>query len=155
MKEKLKELGTLLGNGDWEGVFRRPTDNIVIQFIRNPLAGLTAFAVDYLLLFILTEIGMHYLLSAAVAFIAGTTANYYLCRTLVFNAYIPRFGNMPEYLFFTIIGVIGLGLTELLMYLFTDGIGLYYLVSKIIAGTLVSLWNFFGRRFFIFNQYEK
>ncbi|MBN2160662.1 MAG: GtrA family protein [Spirochaetes bacterium] len=144
----------MLRSNDWEGVFRRPTDNIVIQFVRNPLAGIAAFAVDYLLLFVLTEIGIHYLLSAAIAFIAGTTVNYYLCRVLVFNAYIPRFRNMPEYLFFVIIGVIGLGLTELLMYLLTDCAGLHYLLSKIASGMLVSLWNFFGRRFFIFNQYE-
>ena len=153
MKEKCTELGELLRRKDWEGVFRRPTENIVIQFVRNPLAGLTAFAVDYLLLYILTEAGLHYLIAAAVAFIAGTTANYYLCRALVFNAYMPRFKNMPEYLFFIIIGVIGLGLTELFMYLITDLIGLHYLVSKIISGTLVSLWNFFARRLFIFNQY--
>ncbi|MBN1495428.1 MAG: GtrA family protein [Spirochaetes bacterium] len=153
MKDKFKELGELLRRKDWDGVFRRPTENIVIQFVRNPLAGIAAFAVDYLLLYTLTEIGLHYLIAAAIAFITGTTVNYYLCRTLVFNAYIPRFKNMPEYLFFIIIGVIGLGLTELFMYLFTDAIGLHYLVSKIISGTLVSLWNFFARRLFIFNQY--
>jgi len=153
MKDRLQELGELLRRKDWEGVFRRPTENIVIQFVRNPLAGIAAFAVDYLLLYILTEIGLHYLIAAAVAFITGTTVNYYLCKALVFNAYIPRFKNTPEYLFFIIIGVIGLGLTELFMYLFTDVVGFHYLASKIISGTLVSLWNFFARRLVIFKQY--
>ena len=153
MGEKFRELGTLLKNNDWDGVFKRPTGNIVIQFVRNPLAGLVAFAVDYLLLFILTEFGLQYLVSAAIAFIIGTTVNYFLCKVIVFNAYIPRFKSMPEYTIFIIIGCIGLGLTELLMYLFTDVTGFHYLLSKVVAGTLVSLWNFFGRRFFLFNNY--
>jgi putative flippase GtrA len=154
MGDRFRELRELLKNNDWDGVFKRPTDNIAVQFVRNPLAGLAAFAVDYLLLYILTELGIHFLISAAIAFIIGTTVNYFLCKVIVFNAYIPRFKNMPEYTIFIIIGVIGLGLTELLMYLFTDVTGFHYLLSKIVSGTLVSLWNFFGRRFFLFNNYE-
>ncbi|HOD16173.1 MAG TPA: GtrA family protein [Spirochaetota bacterium] len=153
MGDKFRELATLLKNNDWDGVFKRPTGNIVIQFVRNPLAGIVAFAVDYLLLYILTDCGLQYLVSAAIAFITGTTVNYFLCRVIVFNAYIPRYKSMPEYTIFIIIGVIGLGLTELLMYLFTDAIGFHYLLSKVVAGILVSLWNFFGRRFFLFNNY--
>ena len=153
MGEKFRELGDLVKNNDWDGVFKRPTGNIVIQFVRNPLAGCIAFAVDYLLFYILTELGLQYLVSAAIAFIIGTTVNYFLCKAIVFNAYIPRFKNMPEYTIFITIGVIGLGLTELLMFLFTDLVGFHYLFSKVVAGTLVSLWNFFGRRFFLFNNY--
>lgn len=153
MRDTFRELGRLIRNSDWDGVFRRPTDNIVIQFARNPMAGIAAFAVDYLLLFIFTELGLQYLVSAAIAFITGTTVNYFLCKRIVFNAYIPRYESMPEYAVFIIIGVIGLGLTELLMFLLTEGTGFHYLSSKIAAGILVSLWNFFARRFLLFNNY--
>ena len=44
------------------------------------------------------------------------------------------------------ISLIGLGLTELLMWLFTDGLGLFYLVSKAIAAVIVLLWNFFAKK---------
>jgi len=154
MKEKFRELRDMLAKKDWDGIFRRPTGNIVIQFVRNPLAGQAAFFIDYVMLFVLTELGLHYLVSAGIAFIAGSTANYFLCKKIVFNAYVPRYGNMSEYAFFVIIGVIGLGLTELLMWLFTGIIGTHYMLSKIVSAAVVSLWNFFGRRFLLFNDYD-
>ena len=42
--------------------------------------------------------------------------------------------------------LIGLGLTELLMWAFTDGLGLFYLLSKAIAAVIVLLWNFFAKK---------
>lgn len=153
MGDAFRELRELIKSGDWDGIFRRPTGNMAVQFVRNPLAGFVAFAVDYLLLYVLTELGIRYLVSAAIAFIAGTTVNYFLCRAIVFKSYIPRFENMPEYSIFTIIGFVGLGLTELLMYLFTDVSGFHYMLSKLFSGTLVTFWNFFGRRIFLFNNY--
>ena len=52
-----------------------------------------------------------------------------------------------EFMVFVIISLIGLGLTELLMWVFTDGLGLFYLLSKAIAAVIVLLWNFFAKKF--------
>ena len=51
-----------------------------------------------------------------------------------------------EFALFIVISLIGLGLTELLMWAFTDGLGLFYLLSKAIAAIIVLLWNFFAKR---------
>ena len=51
-----------------------------------------------------------------------------------------------EFILFIIISLIGLGLTEWLMWLFTDGLGLFYLASKAIAAVIVLLWNFFAKK---------
>ncbi|WP_317194354.1 GtrA family protein [Bacteroides faecis] len=56
-----------------------------------------------------------------------------------------------EFILFGLIGVIGLGLNNVLLYFFTDLIGLYYMLSKLITAVLVYAWNFLGRRYFLFN----
>ena len=51
-----------------------------------------------------------------------------------------------EFNLFLLISTIGLVFTEILLYLFTDILGLYYLISKIIAAIIVLFWNFIARR---------
>jgi putative flippase GtrA len=54
--------------------------------------------------------------------------------------------RLIEFNLFILISTIGLVFTEVLLYLFTDVLGLYYLVSKIIAAIIVLFWNFIARR---------
>jgi putative flippase GtrA len=59
--------------------------------------------------------------------------------------------NRPfEFFCFTLIGLGGLALNELFMWLFTDVAGFYYLISKIFSTALGYLWNFFAKKFFLF-----
>ena len=91
----------------------------------------------------------HYLTSAAIAFVAGLVVNYVLSKLWVFNKSSYK-NKVAEFLMFALIGVIGLGFTELLMWLFTDIFGAYYIISKILTTMLVYFWNFFARKFMIF-----
>ncbi len=128
------------------------TDNIFIQFFRYCIVGGLAFLVDYCLLFLLSDkCGLHYLLSAGIAFIAGLVVNYLLSIFWVFSESRYR-DKRIEFAFFAFIGVIGLGLTEGLMWLFTDLAGLHYLLSKLITAALVLLWNFFARKVVLFTK---
>lgn len=54
--------------------------------------------------------------------------------------------RLIEFNLFILISTIGLVFTEVLLYLFTDVLGLYYLVSKIISAIIVLFWNFIARR---------
>lgn len=131
-------------------LFKGKTDNTLLQLFRYTFVGGFAFVVDFGLLYLLTEFAnCHYLTSAAIAFIAGLVVNYILSKLWVFNksAYKNR---VAEFLIFALIGVIGLGFTELLMWLFTDIIGIYYIISKVLTTALVYFWNFFARKLIIF-----
>ena len=62
------------------------TDKTKIQMFRYLFVGGAAFIVDFLSLFILTDFfGIYYLISAAIAFILGLIANYFLSISWVFN----------------------------------------------------------------------
>jgi putative flippase GtrA len=57
-----------------------------------------------------------------------------------------------EFNLFILISTIGLVFTEILLYLFTDIIGLYYLISKIISAIIVLFWNFLARRVMFYGR---
>lgn len=133
-------------------VFRGKTDNILYQLIRYTFVGGLAFLVDFCTLYALTEfLGFHYLLSAGIAFIMGLLTNYLISIKWVFTSRTLD-NRKLEFLIFTIIGLIGLGLNELFLWIFTSLAGLYYLFSKILTAILVYLWNFFARKFILFSK---
>ena len=133
-------------------LFIAPTSNIWLQLLRYGFVGGVAFLVDYGSLCLLTEVfGLHYLLSAAVAFILGLVVNYLISISWVFNA--DRTSSpLKEFAVFAIVGIIGLGLNELVIYLFTDVLHVHYMVSKLISTAIVFFWNFFARKMLLFNK---
>ncbi len=131
-------------------LFYGTTDRLLVQFVRYFFVGGFAFIVDFGLLYILTEYaGLHYLLSATLSFISGLLVNYIISCIWVFSN--SKFKNrLVEFLFFAAIGVVGLLLNDALIWLFTDCIGTHYMFSKIVAATIVYLWNFFARKYLVF-----
>lgn len=133
-------------------VFVAPTNNWMLQLFRYGFVGGVAFAVDYGTLFGLTNYaGVPYLWSAAIAFILGLVTNYLISISWVFQ-HSGKMNVWQEFTFFAIIGVIGLGLNELIMYVGTDMMHLHYMISKLISTAIVFFWNFFARKFILFNK---
>ena len=66
-------------------LFQESTDNLWIQFFRYIFVGGTAFIIDFSIYSILVLIGLHYLISAVIAFIISVLANYLLSTKWVFN----------------------------------------------------------------------
>lgn len=133
-------------------LFLNETDNWFIQLFRYCFVGGLAFVVDYGLLVLLTEVcGLHYLLSATISFIVGLIANYLLSTSWIFRK--SKLDNKwAEFVVFAIIGVIGLGLNNLLLYLFTDIIHIHYMISKLITTGIVMIWNFGARKIILFTN---
>ena len=133
-------------------LFKEKTDNWFIQLFRYCFVGGFAFLVDYGLLALLTEVfGLHYLVSATISFIAGLLVNYILSKSWIFKK-SSLDNEWVEFLVFSIIGVIGLGLNTLLLYLFTDHCHIHYLISKLLTAAIVLLWNFGARKVILFNK---
>jgi putative flippase GtrA len=126
--------------------------NTFVQLFRYTWVGGISFIIDYLTLYILTEcLALNYLLSAAVAFILGLTTNYVLSTLWVFSD--NRFKNKySEFILFAIIGTIGLGLNEFIIYLCCEYFNIYYMISKLISTLIVFFWNFFVRKYILFTK---
>jgi putative flippase GtrA len=134
-----------------DGWFRGTANGTLIQFVRYTFVGGAAFIVDFSALWALTDIlHIHYLVSAAIAFVLGLAANYCLSIAWVFDNRV--LGNrLTEFTAFGLLGIAGLGLNEGMMYLLTGVFGIHYLASKVGATGLTYLWNFFSRKLLLFS----
>ena len=149
----MKEFFALLKRFDLKGIFITPTKNGFIQFFRYVFVGGIATVVDWGILFLLTDFAhIYHLVSAIIAFIAGLVTNFILSKIFVFKANEARVKPVLEFISYAIIGVIGLGITELILFLFTDRMGIHYMISKVIATVVVLAWNYFARKILIYKK---
>lgn len=134
--------------------FKGKAANTLVQLFRYLWVGGISFVIDYLSLYIFTEhLHINYLISAAIAFILGLTTNYLLSTIWVFNN--SRLNNkFTEFTIFSIIGIIGLGLNEIIIYICSDFFSLYYMTSKLFSTAVVFFWNFLGRKYILFTNYN-
>ena len=125
--------------------------SLLVQLARYFVVGLVAFGADFSTLFIMTGmLGVNYLVSAAIAFLIGLIVNYALAVKFVFQGGLAN--KKAEFLFYGIIGLIGLGINEILMWSLTEFAGFYYLVSKLFSTMTVFCFNFFARKLLLFRS---
>jgi putative flippase GtrA len=131
-------------------IFVRKSDRLTVHLIRAVFSSNVAFALDFGLLVLLTEVvHLHYLVSNVIAFMTGTTLLYVLSIYWVFSRRVIQSRHL-EYWLFILIGAVGVGFNELLIWAFTEKVHVYYLYSKIIAGCTVFFYNFLSRRYILF-----
>ena len=132
-------------------LFLDKTDNPFLQLFRYAFVGGVAAVFDFGTLYIFDEFGkVDHLVATAIAFLVGVTVNYFVSKKFVFTQ--KKASPVAEFIEYAIIGVIGLGLTELIVYLCTDLLGFYVMLSKVVATVLVFFWNFLARRFILYRK---
>ena len=146
----MKELIRLLLKLDMKALFMTPTQNSMVQFFRYAFVGGIASVADWGALWLLERWGIYYLLAAVFAFFVGLGVNFALSKALVFAGERARVGGVGEFAGYAAIGAVGLGMTIGLMALMTEGLGLFFMVSKIIATAVVLAWNFLARKIFLY-----
>ena len=132
MKGDLPEIFGLLRRWRWRELLYKPTDNAALQFLRYIIVGGCAFVADFCTVWLLKELGLHYLVAGVFGFILGVTVNYFLSKNLAFSGKKANMSKEAEFALFIVISLIGLGL--------------FYLASKAIAAVIVLLWNFFAKK---------
>jgi putative flippase GtrA len=126
------------------------TGSLLQQFSRYIAVGGLAFVVDFGLLYLLTELlGLYYLISAAIAFLFGLLTNYSLSRLWVFDRRTIK-NVAVELVIFTAIGIVGLGLNEVIIWFVREKIHFHYMIAKAISAGIVLIWNFGARKAVLF-----
>ena len=104
---------------------------------------------DFALLFVLTHFaGLNYVISSIISFMSGTTVlSYYLCTFWIFKLRVVENRN-HDFFYYAIITAIGLGINTFLIWSFTEFIGFYFILSKLLATFVTYCWNFGARKYF-------
>lgn len=118
--------------------------NLFREICKYGLVSVFALAADVGLLYILVDhVQMHYISAATISFGCGLAVNYSLAKIFVFKK--SKLSSMREFIWYTAIGIIGLVLNDLIIYLLV-WLQLWYLYAKAVSVAVVFFFNFFGRR---------
>ena len=132
-----------------------PRKSLAGQFLRYLVTGGLAFVVDFgLFALCLYTFGWHYLLANLVGLVAGLVLNYAMSIVWVFTACKRTLEKQKtvEFFLFALVGIAGVGINQLLMYLMVDGLSLNEMLSKVVAAVLVLMWNFGARKLLLFKK---
>ena len=114
---------------------------LLFRFFKFCIVGFSGMGVDFGVTWVLKEkVSINKYLANSTGFVLAASSNYILNRIWTFESENSQVVN--EYLSFLIISVLGLGINNLIVYIFTDKLRFNFYFSKLIAIAVVVLWNF-------------
>lgn len=117
----------------------------LLEIVRFCMVGGVSLALDYAILYALTEwAGVYYLYSSAISFSVTVVFNYWLCVVYVFKGAGKQ--SLRQAIIFFTTGAVGLLLNQLCMWFFVAVAEFHYLIAKLGATVIVTIWNYLTKR---------
>lgn len=117
----------------------------IAEILRFLFIGGVCFFIDYFLLYAFTEYcGVSYLASSGLSFTISFILNYFLCIVWVFSK--AKKQNVKQGIVFIGSSVAGLGINQLCMWGFVELAAMHYMIAKIFAAAIVTVWNYILKR---------
>jgi putative flippase GtrA len=111
------------------------------KFFRFCIVGISGLIIDFGATWILKERGgVNKYIANSVGFILAASSNYLLNRCWTFCSEDSRI--VAQYLTFVMISLAGLGISNSIVFLFSEKFKINFYLSKLIAIVAVTLWNF-------------
>jgi putative flippase GtrA len=124
---------------------------LFIEAAKYAAASAVALSVDVGLLLALTHYaGWHYQLAATFSFIAGASVAYVLSVRFVFTEHRLHSRKL-EFTWFVLLGLAGLGINALMLYVTVSRLGMDLLYAKAVAACCTFVANFGLRRQLLFH----
>jgi putative flippase GtrA/glycosyltransferase involved in cell wall biosynthesis len=122
------------------------------RVVKYLIAGGFSTSVDFLLLFIFTDIfGWWYLASSALAFIVAFAVSFYLQKFWTFRNKAQGQTYNQLFLYFST-AIFNLGINTLLMYIFVDRFGIWYIAAQFMVTGIIAIWSYMIYGHFIFKK---
>lgn len=123
---------------------------MVAKFVKFCIVGGSGVIIDFSVTYLLKEIlRINKYIANSVGFILAASSNYLLNRIWTFESSDPAIAQ--QYMLFLGISVVGLSINNLIIYLLSDRAHLNFYLSKLIAISVVTIWNFVMNYIFTFN----
>ncbi|GGJ57940.1 putative flippase GtrA [Anoxybacillus voinovskiensis] len=118
-------------------------------FVRFAVVGIGNTLVDFGVFFLLTSMGMSYVLAQICSYSAGVVNSYIWNRTWTFR--VQEKASAQQFFQFLILNLLSLGTTVVLLQLL-QLTGLSLFMSKVIVTIAGMAINFIGSRFWVFSS---
>ena len=124
-------------------------NKLLMQIIKFIIVGGIATVIDYVLFFILHELlGINTIISNIISFTVSVIYNYIASVKWVFEVDESK-DKKQQFIIFIVFSILGLLINTGIVYLCTDIIKLYSLIGKVIATSIVMIFNFITRKIFL------
>jgi len=121
----------------------------LFKFVKFCIVGFTGVFVDFGITYFFKEVvKVQKYYANAIGFSTAATTNYFLNRLWTFHSKNPDIAG--EFSRFFMIALIGLGLSSLIIYIFSGRLKWNFYLAKLIATIIVTLWNFLINAYFTF-----
>jgi len=123
------------------------------EFSKYIVSGVAAVIVDYTVLLIITEqFGVHYMISNLGSYMAGLLVSYTLNTRWVFRYRKYEKKTAAEFSIFVLIVLVGLLISESMIYLLVEEYDLQYTWAKLMSIAAIFVFNFLAKKRFLFSQ---
>ena len=124
-------------------------NKLLMQIIKFISVGGIATVIDYVIFFILHELlGINTIISNIISFTVSVIYNYIASVKWVFEVDESK-DKKQQFIIFIVFSILGLLINTGIVYLCTDIIKLYSLIGKVIATSIVMIFNFITRKIFL------
>lgn len=131
--------------------FKKTVFNSFI-YLRYLICGITAASTNIFLLYVFTDMfGIWYLSSSVLSFLLALIVSFLLQKFVVFKDSKTEDVHR-QFSKFSIVAVSGVTTNTILVFIFVDIFGIWYVLSQIIAGVFVMVQNFILYKMFIFKK---
>ena len=123
--------------------------SVFFKFLKFSVVGFSGIFVDFGITFILKQkLKIHKYIASSIGFAFATLSNYYLNRIWTFNS--TQVNAITQFEKFFLIALIGLIISNAIIYLLNNKLKLNFWLCKIVAIVLVSFVNFFANYIYTF-----
>lgn len=120
-----------------------------IDFIKYFLVGGLSALADFIIFAAFYYIIKNWFISGLISFCIVTFLNYYLSIKFVFESG-KRLRKSQEVFLVYLISFIGFTINQSILFLMIEKFNLNVYLSKIATTSIIFLWNFNGRKYFVF-----
>lgn len=128
----------------------KKAEKVYQRFLGYSLIGVVGVTLDFVSFLLLTQfLGVNYLIANSVSTSLGITNNFFLNAFLNFSV---RDQLLKRFAIFYSVGILGLAISSLLLYVLIDLADLSSLIAKLITTPIVTLVQFNLNRHYSFRQ---
>lgn len=127
------------------------SSKISTQGLKYVVVGLITLLIDFGLTWLLLP-SMHLVIANSLGFLLANITNFLLAHRWVFQSQVPTTQSTQTYMAVLAVSLVGLALSDLMVWLAISQWQLPFLISKILAAILGLVWNFGARKIWIYRD---